>query len=107
MPTVFQISQKDDSYHFDLINENGDYLLIGGDFDTKENAESAIQEVRVGSLMSQQIAASKISNGDMFFVIKNSAGQIIAKSQLFNNQMKFDSTLHQVKDNACIAEIVG
>ena len=66
----------------------------------------AIKEVKTGSLMSNQIAASKVPEGDTFFVIKDSVGAIIVKSVLFNSIMMFDNALHNVKDSACIAEIV-
>lgn len=106
MAAVFQLSKNDDYYTFNLVDDKGQTLLIGGDFENREILEQNIKDVRVASLMSQQIAAGKVASGESFFVIKNSAGEIIAKSGLFDNQMIFDSALHQVKDNACVAEIV-
>jgi uncharacterized protein len=110
MPASFQITvqetPEDKVYSFNLLDSKGDILLIGGKFANREEVEKSIQDVRVGSLMSQQLAASKVPSGETFFVIKNPAGQIIAKSLLFQNQMIFDANLHQVKDNACVAEIV-
>ena len=106
MSALFALKLKDDGqYHFHFINGNGEMLLMSGDYANKDDAEKAIKDVKVGSLMSQQIAAGKVPSGEIFFVIKDDTGQIIAKSILFDNQMTFDNALHAVKDNACIADI--
>ena len=80
-------------------------MLLGGQHDDVASVESTIKEVQVGSLMSTQISVGKTPDGDMFFVIRNSHGQIVAKSQLFQNQMVFNNALHAVKDAACVAEV--
>lgn len=105
MSATFQIVQQEGSFSFNLMSAAGEAMLLGGEFGSREDTEKAIQDVRVGSLMSQQIAAGKVASGETFFVIKDTSGQIIAKSLLFDNQMKFDAALHNVKDNACVAEI--
>ncbi len=105
MTAIFQITKDEELYSFNLLDDSGEKLLLGGEFDSRDGAEKAIKDVRVGTLMSQQIAAGKVASGEMFFVIKDSSGQIIAKSLLYANQMAFDAALHNVKDNACVAEI--
>ena len=79
--------------------------MMSGDYPDKDQAEQAIKDVKVGSLMSEQIAAGKVPDGDIFFVIKDTTGDILVKSVLFNSRMVFDNALHAVKDNACVAEI--
>jgi len=106
MAVKFQLTQQTDTFSFNLVDEDGNTLLMGGEFNSRDDAKKTIDDVRVGSLVSQQIAASRIPSGETFFVIKNTAGQIIAKSLLFEDQMVFDNTLHHVKDGACIAEII-
>lgn len=107
MPATFQLKSNDENhYSFSFVNSKGELILISGDYDNKDEALQAIKEVRTGSLMSNQIAASKIPEGDTFFVIKDAAGTILVKSVLFNSAMVFDNAMHTVKDNACVAEIV-
>lgn len=105
MQARFELTHQDGLYTFNLISGDGSKLLIGGEYDNKADVEKAIQDVKVGTLVSQQIAAGKIKTGDTFFVIKDSAGNIIAKSVLFSDAMLFDNALHAVKDNACVAEV--
>ncbi|TCK08553.1 DUF1508 domain-containing protein [Marinobacterium mangrovicola] len=106
MPATFELkTTTEQQFHFTLVGTDGIDLLIGGEYPSRQEAEQAISDVRTGSLMGHLIASGKVPAGDSFFVIKNSGGEIIAKSQLFSSQMDFDSTLHQVKDNACVAEI--
>ncbi len=107
MPATFQLKTNDEKqFFFNFLNGKGELILMSGDYDNKEEAMQAIKEVRTGSLMSNQIAASKVPAGDTFFVIKDASGAIIVKSILFNSNMMFDNALHAVKDNACVAEIV-
>ncbi|WKJ89242.1 DUF1508 domain-containing protein [Methylomonas montana] len=107
MPATFQLKTNDENqYSFNFLNSKGELILMSGDYGNKEDAMQAIKEVRTGSLMTNQIAASKVPEGDTFFVIKDAAGTIIVKSVLFNSNMVFDNALHIVKDNACVAEIV-
>ena len=107
MPATFELkTNEENQYIFHFLNTKGELILMSGDYGNKEEAMQAIKEVRVGSLMSNQIAASKVPEGDTFFVIKDSAGAIIVKSVLYNSAMVFDNALHTVKDNACVAEIV-
>lgn len=107
MPATFELKTNDENqYVFNFLNSKGELILMSGDYANKEEAMQAIKEVRTGSLMSNQIAASKVPEGDMFFVIKDPTGTILVKSVLYNSAMVFDNALHAVKDNACVAEIV-
>ncbi|MCG8313083.1 MAG: hypothetical protein MI976_07695 [Pseudomonadales bacterium] len=106
MAAIFELKTNADGlYEFHFINSKGKMVLMSAEYESKSDAEKAIKEVRVGSLMSQQIAKGKTRDGDSFFVIKDSMGNVIAKSVLFDNEMVFDAALHSVKDNACVAEI--
>lgn len=107
MPAIFELRKNDEQqYYFNFLDGEGDLILMSTEYPKKADAEQAIKDVRVGSLMSEQIAAGKVPAGDAFFVIKDSTGYILVKSVLYNNNMRFDNALHTVKDNACVAEIV-
>ncbi|MCQ8181202.1 DUF1508 domain-containing protein [Methylomonas sp. SURF-1] len=107
MPATFELKTNDDNqYFFHFLNGKGELILMSADYGNKDEALEAIKEVRTGSLMSHQIAAGKVPEGDTFFVIKDTKGDIIVKSVLYSSAMVFDNALHTVKDNACVAEIV-
>lgn len=106
MSANFELANAESgAFTFRYVDSNGETLLLSGEHPSKAEAEQAIQGVRVGSLMSQQIAKGKTPEGQFFFVIKDNAGTVLAKSVLFENEMVFDNALHQVKDKACIAAI--
>lgn len=106
MEPYFEICTEDNGqFSFRFYNRGGELMLIGGEHEDATTAENTIKDVRVGTLMSTQIAVGKTPAGEMFFVIKDSSGQIVAKSVLFQNQMVFNNALHAVKDSACVAEI--
>jgi uncharacterized protein len=107
MTAVFEMRANDrQEYYFHLVDSDGEVLLLSAEYPEKSELEKVIADVRVGSLMGNQIAAGKTKAGETFFVIKDSGGQVIAKSILFSSQMNFDNALHCVKDNACVAEVV-
>ncbi|HBS41735.1 MAG TPA: DUF1508 domain-containing protein [Oceanospirillales bacterium] len=106
MPFTFEISPAEQGLqHFRLLDGQGNTLILGGEYETKELTESVIQKVRVGSMMSQFIAKCATPDGGMFFVIKDESGTVLAKSELFENEMDFNNTLHKVRESACIAQI--
>lgn len=106
MPASFELKSNDDGqFYFHFLDGQGELLMMSGEYSDKQQAEQAINDVKVGSLMSNQIAAGAVPDGDTFFVIKDTAGDVLVKSILFNSRMVFDNALHTVKDNACIAEI--
>lgn len=106
MPPIFELHKNDDQYYyFHFLNGEGDLILISAEYPEKESAEAAINDVRVGSLTANQIAAGRVAGGDAFFVIKDTTGDVLVKSILYNDRMIFDNALHTVKDNACVAEI--
>ncbi len=107
MPASFTLKKHaDDSFYFEFLDKNGTCVLTSGRYPDKEMAKQAIKEVRVGSLMANQIAAGKAAGGELFFVIKDTADNILAESVLFTDRMRFDNALHNTKDSACIAEII-
>ncbi len=106
MSARFEIVMAEEGqFLFNYINGQGDTLMTSCEFESQDSAERAIKDVRVGSLMSNQIAKGETREGDRFFVIKNSIGEVLVKSVLFDNEMHFNNALYQVKDNACIADI--
>ena len=102
---VLRLNEEGDIY-FNFLNSDGEVVLISGEYPDKAMAEAAIQDVRLNSLMSQQLAAGKTRDGGQFFVIKGSNGDILVKSSLYISQMAMDNALHCVKDNVCVAEVV-
>lgn len=106
MSATFELKHNDDGqFYFHFLDSQGELLMMSGDYPAKEQAEQAIKDVRGGSLMSEQIAAGKVPAGDSFFVIKDTAGQVLVKSILFDSEMVFHNALHTVRDSACVAEI--
>lgn len=106
MPATFELRKNsDDQFYFHFLDSNGELILMSGDYPNKEEAEQAIKDVKVGSLTANQIAAGKVPAGETFFVIKDTTGDILVKSVLFDSRMVFDNALHTVKDNACVADV--
>lgn len=106
MPAIFKLSQINNQYQFEYVNGQGEVLLTSPLFNSQAEAETAIQSVRVGSLMSQQIGKSNTPTGDYMFMISDSSGVPVARSVPFSNEMQFNNALHNVRSDACIADVV-
>lgn len=106
MPPTFELRKNEDNqYYFNFLDNDGELVLMSGEYDDKSQAEQAIKDVKVGSLTANQLAAGKVPAGETFFVIKDTSGEILVKSVLFDSRMVFDNTLHMVKDSACVAAV--
>ena len=107
MTSSFVLKQNENGeIYFNFLNKDGAVVLISGNYTDKALAQEAIKEVKVNSLMAQQLAAGKTKDGGQFFVIKGTNGDNLVKSALYQSQMVFDNALHCVKDNVCIAEVM-
>lgn len=105
MAISFELFSKDpETFAFNALDGQGEIILFGSEYASKEETEQAIKDVQVGSMMSQNIAVGDDPEGRKFFVIKNQAGDVLVKSILFSNELDFNQTLHTVRDSACIAE---
>lgn len=105
MPSRFLIKQTENKeFYFNFVDSKDELILISGNYPDKSSLDEAIKDVKVNSLMSQQLAAGKTADGGQFFVIKGTDGNVLVKSVLYTSQMLMDNALHCVKDNACIAE---
>lgn len=89
MPPVFELRKNDeDYYYFHFLNGEGELILLSAEYPEKASAEAAINDVRVGSLTANQIAAGRVAGGETFFVIKDTAGDVLVKSVLYNDRMR-------------------
>lgn len=107
MTSSFVLKKNEEGeIYFNFLNSDGEVVLISGEYRDKAMAEEAIKDVKLNSLMSQQLAAGKTKEGGQFFVIKGSSGDVLVKSALYTSQMLMDNALHCVKDNVCVAEVM-
>jgi len=106
MPGIFKVVPEDEGFfQFEYINPKGELLMTSPAFEGKDMLDKAIQDTRVGSMMSQLITKGQTADGNMFFMIKDSNGLPVARSILFNDEMQFNHALHTVRDDACIAAV--
>jgi len=107
MPAHFVLKQDiNNDFYFHFLDTNDEVILLSGRYENRESTEAEIKDVKLNSLMSQQLAGGKTPDGKMFFIIKGSDGNVLVKSVLYTSQMTMDNALHCVKDNACVAEII-
>ena len=63
-------SDETNRFFVNLVDAKGELLLIGGTYSGRDEAEAAVKEIRVGTLMSNQIGASKTPAGIPFSILK-------------------------------------
>ncbi len=107
MSSRFELKQDEDSkIYFNFLNSAGEVILMSASYPEKTLAEEAIKDLKMNSLMSQQLAAGRTKDGGQFFVIKGSNGDVLVKSALYTSQMVMDNALNCVKDNVCVADVM-
>ncbi|MBM95963.1 MAG: DUF1508 domain-containing protein [Oceanospirillaceae bacterium] len=106
MAAEFKVTSDEQGlFHFVYFNGRGERLMSGPTFSDRRLTDQAIQEVRVGSMMSQFISKGQTADGDLYFRISNQNGETVAQSVTFDNEMVFNNALHQVRDGACVATV--
>jgi len=103
---IFEISlTKYGEYQFHLITDSGQVILKSEEYITKVNCLSSIDSVRKNSQDDTKMECKIAVNGDFFFNIKGSNGQVIGTSQLYENVASVENGIETVRSHAPTALI--
>lgn len=92
-------------YYFSLHASNGEKILQSEGYQTKQGAENGIASVRANAPIDSRYDKRTASNGQYYFVLKASNGEIIGTSEMYVSQSGRDNGIQSVKTNAPSAPI--
>ena len=97
---------KDDQFYFSLKADNGQVILSGEGYTTAAARLNGIESVKKNAGDDARFERLTASNGKFYFNLKSTNGQVIGKSQMYENEAGRDNGIQSVKNNAPGADIV-
>ena len=104
-PKYILKSSTDDRFHFNLTAKNGQVILSSQLYTTKSNAINGIVSVQINSTKEERYAREKSSNGQFYFNLNASNGQVIGTSEMYTTAEMRDNGIESVKQNGHTLEI--
>jgi hypothetical protein len=102
----YQIFKGSDAeIYFRLTARNGENLLSSEGYKAKSSAQNGIESVRKNAAASEQFERKVAENGQFYFVLKSSNGQVIGDSELFSTEAARDASIRSVLSIASIAPV--
>jgi len=95
---------KDEQYYFNLKAGNGEIILTGEGYTQKPSCLNGISSVQKNSQDADRFEKKESANGQFFFVLKASNGQVIGKSQMYKTAQGRDNGIEAVQRAAADAQ---
>ncbi|MFK7828996.1 MAG: YegP family protein [Congregibacter sp.] len=91
---------KTGKFSFNLKSGNGQVVFTSQTYDSKRSATAGITSVQKNAGNDARFERKTSKNGQPFFVIKATNGQIIGKSQMYANAVSMEKGIKSVATNA-------
>ncbi len=101
----FRLVQKGSKFHFNLLAGNHEPILHGEVYESKSAAENGIESVRKNSQQDGAFEIKESKNGQSYFVLKATNGQIVGQSEMYSSESGCKNGIESVKKNAPDAEV--
>jgi len=96
---------KNGQYGFVLKAGNGEIILSSEQYTTKPASENGIASVQTNSAKDDRYERKTASNGNPYFNLKASNGQVIGTSEMYSSPTARDKGIESVKTNGSSTSI--
>lgn len=97
---MFELTKKDDQYHFHLKAGNGQVILTSQMYKSKAAAVNGIESVQKNCGNDDCWERKTAKNGKLYFNLKSTNGQIIGTSQMYAAESGMENGIESIKKNA-------
>lgn len=104
-PTFEITKSTNGQFHFNLTARNGEKILHSELYTTKSNCEKGVESVKKNAANDERFEREEASNGQYYFNLKASNGEIIGTSQRYTSSSARDNGIASVKENASKAQV--
>ncbi|GAB5565182.1 MAG: YegP family protein [Winogradskyella sp.] len=91
-------------FYFNLYAVNGVVILNSETYTTKQNCIGGVASVKVHAPFDNNYVRKVASNGQYYFNIKATNGEVIGTSEMYNSSQARDNGINAVKRDAPIAD---
>ncbi len=93
-------TSTDGQYQFHLKASNGQVILASELYTEKRGALNGIESVKRNSPIDERYERKTARNGEPYFVLKASNGQVIGQSETYSSTAAMENGIESVKKNA-------
>ena len=97
---------KDKKYYFNLKASNGQVILTSQGYKDRRSCVAGIDSVRKNSTNDKRFEVKASKNGQEYFVLNATNGQVIGKSQMYKSGSGCRNGKQSVAKNAADAKVV-
>lgn len=106
MAAKFQLKQGGGGqFMFNLKAANGEVILTSELYKEKQSALAGIESVKANGPIEARYERKTASNGQAYFALKASNGQMIGKSEMYSSAAAMENGILSVMKNAPVAGI--
>ena len=102
----FTIKTSGNEFYFNLKAGNGEIILTGERYKSKQGCNNGIASVKKNSTDVNRYDLLKSKNDKYYFNLKAANGEIIGNSELYNSTSGRQTGIESVMKNAPTAEII-
>lgn len=103
---IFEIKKdKARKFRFNLKASNGQIILSSEAYESKSGCVNGIQAVAANSLIDSRYDRKKSTQGESYFTLKASNGQVIGISEMYSSEIAMENGIASVKKNAPDANV--
>jgi hypothetical protein len=104
-PKYILKTTSNEKFHFNLTAKNGQVILTSQTYISKASAVNGLVSVQINSTNEERYERSRSENGQFFFNLKASNGQVIGTSELYTTAEARDGGIESVKINGGTLEV--
>ena len=96
---------KDDKFYIRLFARNGQNILSGEGYSSREAAKDAIASVKRNAADKDNFEVREAVNGQSYFVLKAANGAILGKSETYTSKAGLENGIASVIKNAAASDL--
>lgn len=94
---------KDGQYYLHLTASNGEIILSGEGYTTKDNCRKGIESILIHARTADNFKKHVATNGKFYFTLQAANNQTVGTSQLYDSAQSRDAGIESVMLNAPMA----
>ena len=87
-------------FFFNLKADNGEVILTGETYTSKQGALDGIASVKVNAPLDERYERKKSTSGQPYFTLKAVNGQALGRSEMYSSSSAMENGIASVKANA-------
>lgn len=98
---------KDGKHYFRLKAGNGEVILTSQGYKATKDRDNGVESVRKNSQTKARFQVKAAANGQNYFVLTATNGQVIGTSQMYKSESGCSNGMDSVAKNAASAKVVA